>query len=91
MPTFDITVNIYIYLLSIGLSLLLGFTTRSRQLAKKQRKILELEQEVVEANAEVLDSQRDYCELEARVKDVSKPVISMKNTKLEEPRPTGTH
>lgn len=88
MPTFDITLNIYILLLVIGVSVALGYFPRSRQLAKKQRKIMELEQELVDAHAEVLENQREYCELETRLKDIANPnpVINMK----EKNRATGT-
>lgn len=88
MPNFDITLNIYIFLLIIGLAVVLGYLPRSRQLAKKQRKVMQLEQEMVEAHAEVLENQREYCELEARLKDVANPnpVINMK----EKNRATGT-
>ena len=88
MPTFDITLNVYIFLSIIGLAVVLGYLPRSRQLAKKQRKIMQLEQEMVEAHAEVLENQREYCELESRLKDVANPnpVISMKDKN----RATGT-
>jgi hypothetical protein len=88
MPTFDITLNVYIFLLIIGLAVVVGYLPRSRQLAKKQRKIMELEHEMVKAHAEVLENQREFCELEARMKEVANPnpVINMK----EKNRPTGT-
>jgi hypothetical protein len=90
MPNFDITLNIYIFLLIIGLAAVLGSLPRSRQLKKKQRKIVQLEQEVVEANAEVLETQLEYCELESRLKEIANPapnpVISMKDKN----RATGT-
>jgi hypothetical protein len=84
MPTFDITLNIYVFLLSLGLSLVLGFWGRSNQLAKKHRRIVQLEQEVTEANAETLESQKDYHELEMKYKDLTNPVITMKSSKLED-------
>ncbi len=84
MPSFDITLNIYVFLLSLGVSLIVGFWGRSRQLAKKHRRIAQLEQEIIEANAETLDSQKDYSELAIKYKDLTNPVISMKNTKLED-------
>jgi hypothetical protein len=84
MPSFDITLNIYIFLLSLGLSLIVGFWGRSRQLAKKHRRIIQLEQEVHEAYAETLDSQKSYSELAIKYKDLTNPVISMKNSKLED-------
>lgn len=88
MPNFDITVNVYIFLLIIVLAVMLGFLPRSRQLAKKQRKIIELEQEMMQAHAELLENQREFCQLEARMKEVANPnpVISMKDKN----RATGT-
>jgi hypothetical protein len=88
MPIFDITLNAYIFMMIIGLAVVLGYLPRSRQLAKKQRKINQLEQEMVEAHAELLENQREYCELESRMKEVANPnpVISMK----EKNRATGT-
>ena len=84
LPSFDITLNIYVFLLSLGMSLILGFWGRSNQLAKKHRRIVSLEQEITEAYAETLESQKDYQELIVKYKDLTNPVISMKNTKLED-------
>jgi hypothetical protein len=84
MPTFDITLNIYVFLLSLGLSLVLGFWGRSNQLAKRHRRIVQLEQEVTDANAETLESQKDYHKLEMKYKDLTNPVITMKSSKLED-------
>jgi hypothetical protein len=83
-PSFDITLNIYIFLLSLGMSLILGFWARSNQLAKKHRRIAQLEQEVLQAYAETLESQKDYSELAVKYKDVTNPVISMISSKLED-------
>ncbi|HWB94614.1 MAG TPA: hypothetical protein VG605_22315 [Puia sp.] len=88
MPTFDISINIYVFLLTIIASLYIGFLQRSRQLAKKQRKIEELEHEMLQAHAELLESQRDYCKLETRIQDITNPVIAMKSNKLEDIPPT---
>jgi hypothetical protein len=84
MPSFDITLNIYVFLLSLGMSLIVGFWGRSRQLAKKHRQIVKLEQELHEAYAETLESQKDFSDLEIKYKDLTNPVISMKNSKLED-------
>lgn len=84
MPYFDITLNVYIFLLSLGISAIIGFWGRSHQLAKKHRRIVQLEQEVLEAYAETLESQKDYSELAIKYQDLTNPVISMKNSKLEE-------
>jgi len=91
MPYFDITLNIYVLGLLMIASFVLGTLPRKKELGKKQRKIVELERELVSAYAEVLDSQREYIQLEAKMKDITNPVIPMKSNKLEENnRPTGT-
>ena len=90
MPTFDITIDVYILLLMMLPAALVGFLGRSRQLAKKNRRIAELEREMMQAHAEVLSTQRDYCELESKVKDDTSPVIAMTKNKIEEPPPKTT-
>ena len=83
-PSFDITLNIYIFLLSLGMSLIVGFWGRSSQLAKKHRRIVQLEREITQAYEETLESQKDYQELAVKYKDLTNPVITMKNSKLED-------
>jgi hypothetical protein len=90
MPTFDITLDVSILLLLLLGAMLVGFLGRSRQLAKKNRRIAELEREMIEAHAEVLSTQRDYCELESKVKEDTSPVIAMIKNKVEEPPPKST-
>ncbi|HMI60964.1 MAG TPA: hypothetical protein VK518_08650 [Puia sp.] len=87
MPTFDLTIDVYILLLMMLAAALVGFLGRSRQLAKKDRRIAELEREMMQAFAEVLSTQRDYCELESKVRDDTSPVIAMMKNKNEEPPP----
>src|SRR5258708_18863063 len=90
MPTFDLTIDVYLLLLMMLGGVLVGFLGRSRQLGKKNRRIAELEREMMQAHAEVLSTQRDYCELESKVKDFTSPVIAMINNKNEEPPPKST-
>jgi hypothetical protein len=104
MLNFDITLNIYVFLLLIAAAILAGYLPRKRQILRKQRKIEQLETEMVQAHAELLESQREFCLLEAKIKDITNPVIPMKSNKLDEPpqkplpenkglrnnRPTGT-
>src|SRR5258708_27495739 len=90
MPTFDISIEVYILLLIMIAAALVGFLGRSRQLAKKNRRIAELEREMIQAHAEVLSTQRDYCELESKVKDDTSPVIAMIKSKSEEQPPKST-
>jgi len=104
LPNFDITLNIYVFLLMIAVAVMVGYWPRKRQIGKKQRKIIELEREMIQAHAELLESQQEFCLLESRIKDITNPVIPLKSNKLEEPpqspmtesrgmrnnRPTGT-
>lgn len=84
MPVFDLNIDIYIFLLLIGLAALGGFALRSRQLAKKKREIASLEKEVAEVSAEILEVQKEYCQLESRMKDLSIPVISIKQASKDD-------
>ena len=81
---YSITLNIYAFLGVIVFSARLGFIGRSRQLARKQRRIAKLETDMVDSDAELLAVQRANVLLEARIKEFTNPVISMKGTKLEE-------
>jgi hypothetical protein len=83
-PSFDITLNIYVFLLSLSMSLIVGFWGRSNQLAKKHRRIVQLEREISQAYEETLESQKDYQVLAEKYKDLTNPVITMKNSKLED-------
>src|ERR1700754_368749 len=84
MPNFEISINVYILLLIIVTAMMAGFLGRSKQLAKKDRTIAGLERDMMQAYAELLDTQRDYCELESKVRDAASPVIAMKSSKNEE-------
>ena len=84
MPTFDISINIYIFLLILAGAVLTGFARRSRQISKKNRRIAELKREMIQAHAELLETQKDYCALESKVKDINSPVIAMKNSKNDD-------
>ena len=78
MPLFDITINILVLFAIIGLAIAIGFAWRSRQLIKKNKRIAELEMEMLDVHAEILDVQKEYCNLETRMKELAIPVISMK-------------
>jgi hypothetical protein len=75
MPDFDIPIDIYLLATLLALAMVAGFLLRGRQLVKKKRKIAQLEHEVMDANAELLEMQKDYCEMESRVARENSPVI----------------
>ena len=78
MPVFDLTINIIVLFVLLVSAMLTGFGLRSRQLAKKNRQIMALEKEVMQVSAEILQVQKEYCELESRLKNLSIPVIPIK-------------
>ena len=82
MPDFSISIDVYILAGLLALAAVAGFGLRKWQLAKQKRKIVELEHEMIQAHAELLETQRDYCELESKVKENESPVIPIK-TKTE--------
>ena len=84
MPVFDISINILVVLPMLFMAALSGFLARSSQLRRKKRQISELEREMMQAYAELLETQKDYCELKARLKDEDSPVISITETKSQE-------
>ncbi|HXB92486.1 MAG TPA: hypothetical protein VNU72_09360 [Puia sp.] len=104
MPNFDITLNLYVLGLLLIMAVLAGYLPRSHQILRKNRKILKLEEEMVQTHAELLDIQRENCDLEARMKDFTNPVIAMNSKNpddqsqtpltgreaLRPQRPTGT-
>jgi len=85
MPvSFDLTMNVVTFLVSLGLAAFAGFLLRSRQLAKKNRQISALESEVADVSAEILEVQKEYCQLQSKMKDtkdVPSPVVSIKQVK----------
>jgi hypothetical protein len=83
LPTFDVTLDVYLFLLFMAMAMMIGYLNRSRQLARKQRRIVALEQEMVQAHTELLESQREACELEARLQDNTNPVIAMNTRPVE--------
>jgi hypothetical protein len=78
MPDFDLSIDIYVLGALLVLAALAGVLLRSSQFAKKKRRITQLEREVEDANAELLEMQKDYCELELKVKGEDSPVIPIK-------------
>jgi hypothetical protein len=65
----------------LAFAMLVGFGGRSRQISKKKRRIAELEREMMQAYSELLEMQKDYCELESSLKEGNSPVIPLKNRK----------
>jgi hypothetical protein len=89
MISFDLSMNVFTLLAIIFLSLIAGAFGRNRQLARKNHRIFELENEMIQAHAELLDMQKEYCELEVKMRELERrdpaiPVIHLKQTPKEQ-------
>ncbi len=84
MPTFDVTLDISLLFLICCIAALFGFAFRAAQLTRKNRRINELEREVMKSHEEILETQKEYCEMESRFRNLAIPVITMKHPAMEE-------
>ncbi|HEY4209317.1 MAG TPA: hypothetical protein VGM31_20975 [Puia sp.] len=78
MFTLDFVINpVILFIAGIG-GALLGFIIGSVKLAKSRAKVVELEREMMDSHAEILELQRSYVQLENQLQQQSIPVIPMK-------------
>jgi hypothetical protein len=89
MLPFDITMNIIVLFAIIAVSALFGFGFRRGRLAKKNSRIRQLEQEMIETHAEILELQKEFCELESRSGVQKIPQIKGTSSNRQD-RPTRT-
>ena len=76
MFSIDLTLNAFFLLAILAGSGFLGYCLRSRQLKKKQFKIVELRKEMVDNHAYILELQKEYVELQSKFGDAIPKVIS---------------
>jgi len=84
LPIIELTVNSLTLFALVIVSALAGFAIRSWQISKKNSRIAYLENEMMRAHAETLQAQRDYFELESRMRDLKIPVIAMTHSGKED-------
>lgn len=80
----NFNINGLILFAIILLAGLTGFMLRSGKINQKNLRINRLEKEMLQANAETLASQKEFCELKSRLKDMHIPVIPMMQSSMEE-------
>jgi hypothetical protein len=73
MLAIPITVNLFLLVGCLAFSALIGFAFRSGQIKSLKYKISQLEKEMLETHAEILDLQRSKVNLEEKLK-VSSPI-----------------
>jgi hypothetical protein len=78
--TLEFVVNpIVILVVAVG-SALVGFLAFRIKLAKSHAKLRQLENEMMSSHAEILELQKIYVKMEAKLKEQAIPVIPMKLT-----------
>lgn len=76
--TFDFIVNPIIILVTVVVAAFAGWAVNKARLVKSQQRIRQLENEMISSHAEILETQRAYVRMEARLKEQAIPVIPMK-------------
>ena len=76
--TLELIVNPVILFVAVVGGGVIGFIIGKAKLAKSRAKIEELEAEMMNSHAEILELQKSYVQLENKLQQQSIPVISMK-------------
>ena len=85
MVTFDFIINpVILFIAAVGGGLI-GFVIGRMKMARSRAKVEELEKEMMNSHAEILELQKSYVELENKLQQQSIPVISMKLNGKENP------
>ena len=69
---------------------MIGLLIGRASLTKSRSKIIELEKEMMNSHAEILELQKAYVQLENKLEEQSIPVISMKINGKENPKEKAT-
>ena len=83
MITLDLIINPVILLAAIIVGVGIGLLIGRSKVAKSRAKVLEVEKEMMNAHAEILEMQKAYIQLENKLEEHSIPVISMKISSKE--------
>lgn len=77
----EISLGLLPLLAVISAAFSLGFILRSSQLRYSRKKVLDLEKEMLDNHAEILELQKERAELLRHMKESRIPVITMKTSK----------
>jgi cell division protein FtsL len=83
MFTNEVTVNIYLLISILGLSVLVGFAFRAKMILRCRAKIQELEREILNNCEQILELERETLHMESQMQDIKIPVITMKTPSKE--------
>src|ERR1035437_3886098 len=83
MLTIEFSLNVLILGLIVVVSALTGYGVRARQIVRRRARIAELEEEMLNNYAEILELQKDYLSMESKLRDFQIPVIPIKTVVKE--------
>jgi len=78
MLTYEVTVSIYQLAFILVLAVFAGFALRAKIILRYRAKIEELEREILNNCAHILDLERETLQMENKIQDIKIPVITMK-------------
>jgi hypothetical protein len=83
MLTNEVTLSIYLLAFVLGLAVFAGFAFRAKIILRYREKIEELEREILNNCAHILDLERETLHMENKIQDTKSPVITMKAPNME--------
>lgn len=83
MPVIEITLNVFVLTGIVIASFLIGFLVKRRQIQLLKSKIVELENEMLNNHADILELQKSKALLEQNLQASKIPVIPLNPTKEE--------
>ena len=83
MLAIEVSVNIFLLAGIILICLAGGFLFRSEQIRKLRKKVVELETEMLNNHADILQLQKDKALMEQKMKESKIPVIPLNKTKSD--------
>ena len=79
----EMNINVFLFAGILFAALIIGFLLRKNQLGSLQKKINDLEREMLASHAEILQLQRDKIDILKSVSEPGIPVISITSSKEE--------
>jgi predicted RNase H-like nuclease (RuvC/YqgF family) len=83
MLNIDFTFNVLTLSFILLIAAIAGYAFRSRQIRKKQLKIVELRREMVSNHAHILELQKEYVALELQLRGQKTPVLPLKSIVID--------
>ncbi|MGZ5245694.1 MAG: hypothetical protein ACXWV5_01305 [Flavitalea sp.] len=84
MLALEVTINVFVIFGIFLVAMAAGFMARVSQISGYKRKVVELEKEMLNNHASILDLQQEIAKLERKLFESKIPVIPMKKSKEEE-------